>query len=52
MINLIDIVVLLGCSAIAIVAMLLTFKWGYEKEKNGKRTDWLGRPNNHLKDMD
>jgi len=27
------------------------FKWGYKKEKRGERTDWRGRPNNHL-DMD
>ena len=27
------------------------FRWGYNKEKSGKRTDWMGRPNNHL-DMD
>ena len=27
------------------------FRWGYNKEKRGERTDWRGRPNNHL-DMD
>ena len=24
------------------------FRWGYNKEKRGERTDWRGRPNNHL----
>lgn len=37
-----------------LVAVFKIFKWGYEKEKKGERTDFLGRPNNHpsKEDMD
>lgn len=38
--------------AMAFVAMAIVFnvfKWGYNKEARGERTDFLGRPNNHMK---
>jgi len=39
---------------VGLVMVLKIFKWGYEKEKKGERTDLLRRPNNHpsKEDMD
>ena len=37
---------------VGLVMVLKIFKWGYEKEKKGERTDFLGRPNNHPSNED
>ena len=43
---------LAGLAAATAGAIIVeVFRWGYKKEKRGERTDWRGRPNNHL-DMD
>jgi hypothetical protein len=48
MIDLTDMLLVLGWSVVATVIMVQTFKWGYNKEKAGKRTDYRGRPNNNM----
>ena len=39
---------------VGMVIMFNVFKWGHDKEQRGERTDFLGRPNNHMSkdDMD
>jgi hypothetical protein len=43
-----DILLILAWGVVSIVVMVQTFKWGYNKEKAGKRTDFMGRPNNNM----
>jgi len=38
-------IMMFGFVAFMIVGSV--FKWGYDKEQKGERTDFLGRPNNH-----
>ena len=33
---------------IGMVVVFRVFKWGHDKEQRGERTDFLGRPNNHM----
>ena len=33
---------------IGMVIVFRVFKWGHDKEPRGERTDFLGRPNNHM----
>jgi len=44
-----DIVLILAWALVGLVVMVQTFRWGYNKEKAGRRTDFMGRPNNHMK---
>lgn len=41
---------ILACAIISALLVVSVFGWGYNKEQNGERTDFLGRPNNHLTD--
>jgi len=53
MFDLLGILLLISWTIITCLLVYTVFKIGYEKEKRGERTDFMGRPNNHLgKDMD
>lgn len=46
---------ILMCGFVLMVVVFQVFKWGHDKEQRGERTDFMGRPNNHLEkeeDMD
>ena len=38
---------LLMWGLVALLFILKVFYWGYEKERKGERTGFMGRPNNH-----
>ena len=37
---------------VGMVIVFSVFKWGYEKEKRGERTDIFGRKNNNMPEED
>ena len=45
---------LIMCAFAALAVISSFFKWGHDKESEGKRTDFTGRSNNHpsKEDMD
>jgi len=45
-------VVIMSWALVAVILIAQVFKWGYNKEKRGERTDIFGNDNNHMSDND
>jgi hypothetical protein len=48
MLDLVSILLFLIFGSIFTIIIIEVFKWGYNKEKRGERTDLYGKPNNRM----